>query len=153
MAAIDVGGQVRRFGQQAELQFALVADALRQMGYSGVGFGPADLRLSAGDVVAAVAGSKPEDSIFVSANVSLFGLTPKVHIVKAGGMTLGITSILGDSYRQQVNNNEVEILPAADALTEVVPQLDGCNVRILLAHATVAESRRWRASSHNSTSW
>jgi hypothetical protein len=94
LAAVDVGGQVRRFGTQAEVQFTLVADALKQLGYCAIGFGPSDLRLPAGHIVSAVAGADPADTVFVSANVSLFDLTPKVRVIEAGGMTLGITSVL-----------------------------------------------------------
>ncbi len=54
LAAVDVGGQVRRFGRQAEVQYTLVADALKQMGYSAVAFGADDLRLSAGHLLSSV---------------------------------------------------------------------------------------------------
>ena len=142
VAAVDVGSIVRRFGHQAEIQYSIVAEALRKMGYGAVGFGPADLRLSAGEIVAAVAGEKPEDSIFVSANVSLFGLTPKVRIIEAGGLKLGVTAVLGKEYQQEVSNTEVEITPAAEALKSVVGQLKGCDYRILLANATTEEARQ-----------
>jgi hypothetical protein len=141
VAAVDVGGLVRRFGRQSEIKFAISAEALKKMGYSAVGFGPDDLRLSAGEIVAAVVGANPKDSIFVSANVSLFDLTPKTRIVEAGGLKLGITSVLGDAYQQQVNNPEVVMQPAAGALAKVVGQLRDCDVRILLAHATVDETK------------
>ena len=140
VAAVDVGGQVRRFGRQAEVQFTLVADALAEMGYGAVALGTDDLRLSAGHILSSVAGAEPDDMIFLSANVSLFGLTPRVRIVEAGGMTLGITSVLGHEYQGRVNNDEVEMRPAAEALREVLPQLADCDVRILLAHATIDES-------------
>ncbi len=141
VTAVDVGGQVRRFGRQAEVQFTLIADALKQLGYGAVGLGTTDLRLSAGHILSSVAGAEPEDTIFVSANVSLFGLTPKLRIVEAGGLTLGITSVLGQEYQQQINNSEVETRPAAEALREVVPQLAECDIRVLLAHATVEETK------------
>jgi hypothetical protein len=141
VAAIDVGGLVRRFGKQAEIQFGISADALKTMGYGAVGFGPAELRLSAGEIVAAVAAANPADTIFVSANVNLFGLTPKVRIIEAGGMKLGITAVLGKEYQQQVNNSEVEIVPADVALRAVMGQLKGCDVRILLANATTDEAK------------
>ncbi len=140
VAAVDVGGMVRRFGKQAEFQFAFSAEALKTMGYGAVGFGPADLRLSVGDTVAAVAGDDPTKSIFISANVSLLGLTPKVRVIEAGGMKIGVTSVLGSEYTAQVNNNEVEIEPAAEALEKVLPELADCDVRILLAQATEKES-------------
>ncbi len=141
VAALDVGGLVRRFGRQAELQFAISAEALKKMGYKAVGFGPDDLRLSAGEVVAAVAGSSPEDTIFVSANVNLFDLTPKTRIIEAGGMKIGVTSVLGKAYQEQINNDEVVITPAEEALAAVVDELAACDVRVLLAHATVDETR------------
>jgi hypothetical protein len=140
VTAVDLGSLVRRFGKQAEFQFAASADALKAMDYGAVGFGPADLKLSVGDVVAAVAGAEPSDSIFVSANVSLFGLTPRSKIIKVGDMTLGVTSVLGKEYQAQINNSEVEITPAAQALAEVAPELAGCDVRILLAQATRKET-------------
>ncbi|MGD9722820.1 MAG: multiheme c-type cytochrome [Pirellulales bacterium] len=141
VAAVDVGDQVRRFGPQAEVQFTLVADALKTMGYGAVGLGKPDLRLSAGHVLSSIAGDDPQDAIFVSANVSLFGLTPKVRIIEAGGMKLGITSVLGKQFQEQVNNDEVEIRPAAEALREVLPQLETCDVRVLLSNGTLEETQ------------
>jgi hypothetical protein len=138
-AAVDVGGLVRRFGKQAEFQFATSADGLKEMGYGAVGFGPADLRLSAGDVVAAIAGAKQNDSIFVSANVNLFDVTPRARVIQVGSMKIGVTSVLGKKYAEQVNNGEVQIKPAAAALKEVMPELRNCDVRVLLAHATEEE--------------
>jgi hypothetical protein len=140
LAAVDVGGLVRRFGRQAEVQFGTSAEALKTMGYSAVGFGSDDLRLSAGEIIAAVAGAQPTDGIFVSANVNLFDLIPKVRLVEAGGMKLGITSVLGKSFQEQVNNAEVEIRPAAEALKKAMPQLKDCDVRILLAYASMEET-------------
>ena len=61
--------------------------------------------------------------------------------LEAGGLKIGITSVLGSQYQQQVNNDEVEIQPAADALRQVLPELAACDVRILLAHATVDETQ------------
>jgi hypothetical protein len=110
------------------------------MKYAAVGFGASDLRLSAGEVAAAVAGNQPDQCVFVSANVDLFGLTPRVRIVEAGGMKLGITSVLGDEFREQVNNTELQVQPAAAALPQVLSQLEGCDLKILLANATLEES-------------
>ena len=61
VVAVDLGGLVKRFGRQAEVKYQSIADGLRQMGYSGIGFGPADLRLPAEELVAAVApvGNEP----------------------------------------------------------------------------------------------
>jgi hypothetical protein len=63
-----------------------------------------------------------------------------LRIVEAGGLKLGITSVLGKEYQQQVNNSEVQIEPAAEAIKKILPQLKSCDVRILLANASTAES-------------
>jgi hypothetical protein len=139
VAAVDVGGQVRRFGRQAEVQYTLVADALKQMGYSAVAFGADDLRLSAGHLLSSVVAEKPEDSIFVAANVSLFDMTPKAKIIEAGGMKIGVTSILGKTFGEQVHNDEIVVQTAEEALRAVLPELQDCDVRVLLAHATKEE--------------
>jgi hypothetical protein len=140
LVAVDVGNSVRRFGKQAEIQFAIAVEALKKMGYNAATFGTDDLRLSSGEVAAAVAGPEPGQSLFVSANANLFDLVPKVQLFEENGIKVGVTSVFGDSYRNQVNNAEIEIKPAAEALQEVVSQLAGCNVRILLAHTTQAEA-------------
>jgi hypothetical protein len=137
---IDVGGLVHRFGKQAEIKFGISVEALKLMKYQAVGFGADDLRLSAGDVAASVAGQDGAESIFVAANVDLFELTPKVKIIKAGGRKIGITSVLGDEYQKQVNNPDVVLQPAAESLKAVLSKLDGCDLKILLAHATLAET-------------
>ena len=55
LVAVDVGNQVKRFGRQTEAKFQSIVDGLRAMGYAGVGFGPAALRLPAEELIAAVA--------------------------------------------------------------------------------------------------
>lgn len=143
---VDLGGQVRRFGRQSEVKFQSIADGLRQMGYAAVGFGPADLRLPAEEVVAAVAAVGDVATPFVSANVGLLGLdadiTPRHRIVKAGGRTIGITSVLGDAEAKQVRNDAVEVVPAAAALERVVAKFTeaNCDHRILLAWASPEET-------------
>ena len=140
LVAIDVGNLVRRFGKQAEVQFAISVEALKTMGYNAATFGPDDLRLSAGEVAAAVAGPDSGQSLFVSANANVFGLTPKVQLIEKNGVKIGVTAVLGDTYRQDVNNAEIEFKSAADGLAEVTGELAECDVRLLLAHTTKAEA-------------
>src|SRR5262249_19502708 len=103
VVALDVGGQVRRFGKQQELKFQATADALKTMGYKAVGFSPDDLRLSAGELLSSIASVGKQPATFVCANVGLFGLGEKdlekdlsrYRIIEASGMKIGVTSILG----------------------------------------------------------
>ena len=147
---IDVGGLIHRFGKQAELKFGMSVEALKKMQYKAVAFGTDDLRLSAGDIAAVVAGPDPADNLFVAANVGLFdltsGLTATVKVVAAGGMTVGITSVLGDQYQKAINNQDIVFKPAAAGLKEVMPQLADCDLRILLAHATMKETEKLAAA-------
>ncbi len=152
VVAVDLGSQVKRFGRQAEVKYQSIADGLRQMGYSGIGFGPADLRLPAEELVAAVAAVGNEPTPFLSANVGLLGLdaniTPRVRVVEIGGLRIGITSVLGDSKAGGIRNDAIEIAPAAAALGEVAGLLEqgGCDHQVLLSWATPEETRSLAAA-------
>ena len=145
--AVDLGGQVRRFGRQSEVKFQSIADGLRAMGYSAVGFGPDDLRLPAEELVAAVAAVGAQPTPFVSANVGLLGvdanITPRFRVVEVGGLRIGITSVLGDKEASQIRNDSIEILPAAKALASAAAELKkaNCSHQILLSWATPEETK------------
>ena len=137
---LDIGNQVRRYGPQAEIKFRTTQQGLREMGYRVVGFGPEDLRLSVGELIAVAA----EDSeLFVAANVDLLGFNKKFRIIDSGGIRFGVTSVLGPQHAAKINAPEIAISnDAATSLRDVVPQLATakCNLRVLLAHATLTES-------------
>ncbi|NDC63491.1 MAG: hypothetical protein EBZ59_05780 [Planctomycetia bacterium] len=145
--AVDLGGQVRRFGRQSEVKFQSIADGLRAMGYAAVGFGPDDLRLPAEELVAAVAAVGDQPTPFVSANVGLLGvdanITPRLRVVEVGGLRVGITAILGEKEAAQVRNDAVEIVPAATALEGLAAALNkaGCTHQVLLSWASPDETK------------
>ena len=145
--SVDLGGQVRRFGRQSEAKFQSIADGLRTMGYAAVGFGAADLRLPAEELVAAVAAVGDARTPFVSANVGLFGIdagiTPRFRVVEAGGLRIGITSVLGDTEAAPIRNASVEVLPAAQALGNVSAALakERCDHQVLLSFASPAATK------------
>ena len=56
-----------------------------------------------------------------------------------GKRKIGITTVLGDTYQKGINNPEVVLKPAADAIKDVLGELKGCNLTILLANATLDE--------------
>jgi hypothetical protein len=147
LLAVDLGGQVRRFGRQSEVKFQSIADGLRAMGYSAVGLGPDDLRLPAEELVAAVAPVGDQPTPFLSANVGLLGLdaniTPRYRVVEIGGLRIGITSVLGDKEAEQIRNDAVEVQPAARALEVVASELQkaACDHQILLSWASADETK------------
>lgn len=143
--ALDVGNQIRRFGRQAELKFQATVDSLETMKYSGVGFGPDDLRVGFGDLVSAVAGS--EDTPFVCANVGLYDFVPTYQVVEVGKRRIGITAVLGDSYVANINNDEIleseQTGSAAAGLKKAMAAMkeEKCELFVLMAHATMDETR------------
>jgi cytochrome c554/c'-like protein len=147
VVAMDCGGLVKGFGRQAELKFHLSVDAMQKMGYDAIALGKTDLRLPAGELLSRVASSEDAPSPFLSANVAIFGfaagMTADHRIVDAGGVRVGITSILGSAWQKEINNTDVEMVDPAAKLRAVLPKLkERSDVLVLLAHATMDESKR-----------
>lgn len=146
VVAMDVGEQVRRFGRQQEIKYRSTADALKIMGYRAVGFGPDDLRLSAAELFSIVPPEGTNPTPFVCANAGLFGFDettlPRFQVIQAAGMKIGVTSVIGDQFRQQVNNQDIQFMPAEKAIAEVLPKLQQakCDLLVLLSNATKDES-------------
>lgn len=150
---MDVGGIVKRFGKQSELKYQVImVDGLTKMGYKAIGFGPADLRLSAIELLPIVGGGATP---VVSANIGLLQFdaqtVPYFKVIEAGGKKIGVTSIVGDEYRRPFVNaadgqsvdSDIKSKPADQAIAEVLPRLQAakCDVLVLLSHATIAESQ------------
>jgi hypothetical protein len=144
--AVDVGGQIERFGKQAELKFQSTADALKAMHYHAIGFSADDLKLPAESLALAVTDLNQPQSPFVSANAAILGfdqgLTPRFRIDTVGGIKIGITSILGDAEQKTINNPDVAFKPAAAALAEIMPELKKAKFDrlVLLAQASKDET-------------
>ncbi len=147
VVAVDVGGLVKRFGRQAEMKYAATVDALKTMGYQAVGFGPDDLRLSAAELYAILSPVEGQETPFVSANIGLYSMddktVPRFRVFEVGGKKIGVTSVVGDDYRRKVNNNDIQFKPAAEALAEVMPELEKakCDVLVLLSNAKLDASK------------
>ncbi len=145
IVALDLGGLVNRYGRQAELKFHTTASALRAMGYCAVGFGPDDLRLTAGELVAETTDPDIAQSPFVSANVGLMGmdsdLVARCRVIEAAGLKIGVTAILGKQFQKSVTNDDVAFADPQAALAAVLPKLKAqCNYLVLLSYATPEES-------------
>jgi hypothetical protein len=156
LVAVDVGGQVKGYDQQAVFKFQATAEALAKMGYDAVGLGVGELRLPAGDVlVAALDFAAAGQGRFVSANVGVLDEPGKIaelpvkRIVSAGGKKIGITAVLGKNAQSQINNSGLQMSDPAAALPPVVAQLKAqqCDLLVLLCHAseqdTVALARQF----------
>ncbi len=125
VVSIDAGNQVRRYGRQAEIKLQQTAKALQQMDYQAVGFGPDDLRLGVGELLAVAAADDPDQALYVSGNVVLIdeSLMPRFKIVEKNGLTIGVTSILDPKSLEVAASDEIEIQPVLDATRKVIGAL------------------------------
>jgi hypothetical protein len=145
VVAMDLGGQERYTGVQAEIKFDFALRALAKMGYAAVGFGPNDLRM---DLLPIVINLENGTSPFVSANVGIVdfdsGFTQRYKIIEAGGMRIGVTSVLGKKELAGLKNaTDLKLLEPYQAIPEVLPKLleERCDHLVLLAHAEPDEAK------------
>lgn len=143
---LDVGGMVKRYGRQQEIKFQVSIDALRAMNYQAIAWGPHELRLSTGELVAAITEPDGSPSRVVSANVGLFGadsgITPGFKIIEQAGRKIGVTSVLADSLQAQVNNPDLTFTPAEKGIEAVLPELKKADLLVLLCHGSPDEARK-----------
>lgn len=129
---MDAGNQVRRFGRQAVTKLQHTAKALDQMDYRAVGFGPDDIRLGVGDLLAVAA----EREMFVSANVVLFDpeFLPTIKIVEENGLKIGVTSVLDPASLEVPPDDALTVADPVDAASAAVAQLAAASpdFRVLL---------------------
>lgn len=144
VVALDVGNQVRRFGRQAEIKFQVTAEGLKKMDYRAIGFGPDDLRLSPGELLAITADEGNSGTPFVCANAAIIDrtLTPRFQVIEAAGKKIGVTAVLGTDELSKVTSDEIIKQPPEESLREVWAELakQNCDLYVLLAHASIEES-------------
>ncbi len=145
VVAMDLGGQEMKFGKQAEIKFDFALRALAQMGYAAVGFGPQDLRM---DLTSIVINLDEKSNPLVSANVGILdfdsGFTNRYKIVEAGGMKIGIATVLGKKEISQLQNlTEIKLLEPQQAIPEILPKLleAKCDHLVLIAFADPDETK------------
>jgi hypothetical protein len=150
LVPMDAGGQEKRTGIQAEMKLHFTYRALAKMSYAAVGFGPNDLRLDILPIVLNTDEFNADESSnpLVSANVALggfdSGLSRRYKIIEAGGMKIGITSVLGKKAVAALTNlRDVTLLEPFQAIPQILTELRNakCDRLILLAHADMAEAK------------
>ncbi len=146
VVAMDLGGQEIRTGVQAVRKVAFSYNALMKMGYAAVGFGPGELRFPSD--LAQIVINLDEANPLVSANVVLGdfdnNLTKFYKVVEAGGMRIGITSVLGK--KEIAGRKEVDgfsLLEPYQAIPRILAELreKKCDHLVLLANAEPAETK------------
>jgi hypothetical protein len=152
VAAFDSGSQEKRTGVQPEIKFDFALRAMTKMDYAAIGLGPEDLRM---DLLSVVINIDQIGSRLVSANVGIVdfdsGFSKRFKVVEAGGMKIGVTSVIGKKELARFQNaTDLQLVDPAQALAQVVPEMKaaGCNQMVLLAQAEPDEAtelaRRFR---------
>lgn len=144
---MDVGNFERRVGRQAEIKFQTTVEALKDMRYRAATLGVDDLKLSSTHLLSLTATEGKTETPFISANTYILieEYMPKSKIIESGGRKIGVTAVLGDSFREDLSASEdVMTSSAAQSLQPVVQELKeaGCDYLVLLAHATLQESQQ-----------
>ncbi len=142
---LDVGNQVRRFGRQAEIKFQMTIEGMKQMNYRAIGFGPDDLRLSVGELIAITASEGDTSSPFLCANAAVIdpSLTPRYHLIEAAGRRIGVTAVLGTEELEEISSDEIVKQAPDEALREVWSELEkaDCDLYVLLAHTSIEDTK------------
>ncbi len=125
LVPIDAGNQVRLTGRQSEIKFQAAATGLAEMNYAAVGFGPDDLRLGVGELIAVAAVDDAEQARFVSANVVLIDptLMPQGKVIESGGRRIGVTSVLDPAALERQQDGEITVDPINEKLSEALAHL------------------------------
>lgn len=147
LVPMDVGNFERRVGRQAEIKFQTTVESLKEMQYRAATLGVDDLKLSSAHLLSLTATEGKTTTPFISANayVLIDEFMPKWKIIEVGSRKIGVTAVLGDSFRTELaTSTEVFTSSAADSLPPVVEKLKsaGCDFLVLLAHATLEESQQ-----------
>ncbi|MCO8120493.1 cytochrome C554 [Stieleria sp. TO1_6] len=146
LVPIDAGNQIRRIGQQAAIKFEKSANALKQMKYQAVGLGPADMRLSATDLISVGYADTPDEAMYVAGNVVLIdpSFLPDHKVVQQGQWKIGLTSILDPKALEAPLGDEVQVNPIKEAATKTLKEMNaaGANFRVLTFFGTEADAKQ-----------
>lgn len=153
IAAFDLGGTLKRSRRHDQLKFQKILEGFNLMHYQALGLGPAELRLGAEQLLSMHA---PEKGLaFVSANVVFFGTpdlgTPLPYkLVEVNGVKIGVTSVLGNYYRDQVipreQNDPNQPITVNDPTTSTAAafekiKAESPDLTILLSYCKVEETK------------
>jgi hypothetical protein len=137
---LDMGGLVKRTGPQQNIKYKYALGALIDLGYQALTFGVKDLHLSSDPLLYAIANIEGDNPL-VSANLDFFGMAKPFRIIEAGGKKIGVTAVLGPGYKEElVAGGEFDIADPVASITNVIDDLESCDLKVLLVHGTPAEA-------------
>lgn len=151
----DLGGALKRSRRQSELKLETIRKSLSEFGYAAMALGPEELRLDPGVLISmAETGTETAPAVpFLAANVTLIdpsvGIPIQHKVVEIAGKKVGVTAVLGASYRKQlfpegdaspdglirVGDPAPALAKATEALKNQQPDL-----MVLMSHCSVEET-------------
>ena len=148
VVAIDMGGQIRRFGPQADIKYRYALKALTQLGYQAVGLGLKELQLDATYLAYVLSNFEQVPNPVTSANVSIIdpshGLSSPYRVFELAGRKISVTSVLGKKHRAALLKNSSDIVwrGPAESLRQLLPSLlaENCDLQVLLVYADPDEA-------------
>ncbi|MDR1270569.1 MAG: hypothetical protein LBK82_13690 [Planctomycetaceae bacterium] len=146
---IDAGNLNKGFGRQEELKFNFVIDeALRLMKYQAAGIGNRELLLPTDALILYFVDVPGIPRRYTSANVAIMQFDPDFtapyRIFEQNGVKVGVTSVIGQSFLKEVNNDDIQHEDAVKRLKEILPQFaaEKCDKRVLIIHGSAEETKR-----------
>jgi hypothetical protein len=160
VAAFDLGGSLKRSREHDQIKFTKILSGLRQMKYSAMGLAPAELRLGAERLMSwhEPDGDAPGNGLaFVSSNIVFFdnpeqGTPLPYRITVVNGIKIGVTSVIGDFYRDQViprgndqTGQPISVKPPVPALKAAVEKMkaDKPDLMVLLSYGKLEETNEF----------
>ena len=147
VVALDMGGQIRRFGPQADRKFRFGLQALTDIGYQAIGLGIKELKLDPTYLAFVLSNFEDKPNPVTCANVTIIdasiGLSSRYRIVERAGMKIGVTAVLGKKYLTELSGNgDLQWTDPAAAIATVLPELQAanCDLLVLMVHADPDEA-------------
>ncbi|MCS6849555.1 MAG: hypothetical protein NZ700_00120 [Gemmataceae bacterium] len=151
VVAVDLGDipdEPKRRGPQAMLKYVTSMEALRRIGYAGVGVGLFEMQMPLQDALANYALNNPTPRM-LAANlkdraVTFFDAVGSSHVAEAGpGLRVGIVSTMGPSTTAKVKDPQAQFESNAQVLPPIVKQLQDnkAELLVLLYHGTLEEAK------------
>ena len=138
---IDAGNLNKGFGLQEELKFNFVIDeAYRLMRYQAVGLGSREILFPTDTLYLYSVDVPGNPKLYTSANVALYDFSEDnvapFRILEQAGLRVGVVSVLGDSLRQNLDNDDIVSENVAAKIQKVLPKLTQCDQKILIIHGS-----------------
>ncbi|HVW01700.1 MAG TPA: multiheme c-type cytochrome [Planctomycetaceae bacterium] len=116
VVGLDLGGSLKTARAQSIIKFETILAALKDLKYQAMAIGPEEIRIGPDNLIRL---NVPEEVPFVSSNVVFYnepelGTPVASRMFELGGKKVGVTAVLGTSYKDELLSKEAQEAEAAD---------------------------------------